>query len=40
LHQPGQVLHAVDRRFRQDAVPKIEDVAGASGGATKNVFRA
>ena len=40
LHETRQILHIVDRRFRQDAVAEIEDVAGASSGAAQNVFRA
>ena len=40
LHKARQVLHVLDRGFGQDAVAEIEDVAGTSGGAAKNVFRA
>jgi len=40
LHKAGQVLYVFDWGFGQDAVAKIEDVAGASGGEAKNVFGA
>ena len=40
LHEAREVLHIVDRSFGQNAVAEIEDVAGASGGALQNIFRA
>src|SRR5271170_2054863 len=40
LNQAGQVFHVFHGSFGEDAVAQIEDVAGASGGESKNVFGA
>jgi hypothetical protein len=40
LHEAGQVLHVFDWCFWQDTVTEIKDVAGASGGAAEDLFRA
>ena len=40
MHQARQILHIVHRRFGQDSVAQIEDVAGAPGGEAEDFFRA
>ena len=40
LHKAGQVFYVLDWSFGQDAVTKVEDMAGASGGELKDVFGA
>src|SRR5580693_520852 len=40
LEQKGQVFHVFYRSFREDAVAKIEDVAGVPAGESKNMFGA
>jgi hypothetical protein len=35
-----EVLYVVDRSFREDAVPEIENVPGASVSALQDIFRA
>src|ERR1700691_1942056 len=39
-HHAHDGLHVFDRRGRDDAVAKIEDVAGTSVGGAKNLFHA
>ena len=39
LHEARQIFHILDGSLRQNAVAKIKDVAGASGGAAQNIFR-
>src|ERR1700721_307513 len=38
LHQAREVFYVVYRRFGEDAMAEIEDVAGASGGEAQNCF--
>src|SRR5258707_2386187 len=40
LHKTSQVLHILDGCFRQDAMAKVEDVAGPLTRTAQDIFRA
>src|SRR5581483_7222601 len=37
VHELGQPRHVLDRRLGEDAVPEVEDVPRAAGGALENI---
>ena len=38
VHESGERLYVLDGRAREDAVPEVEDVAGAARGATQDLL--